>query len=393
MASVMNEPPPEDDDRRNVTRARTNNLASTANNQNNSSNSSFIVNFFIKILLNPLRSLTGAQDICTEGRSEARQFVSNFEMKYGKKMPNFSLEAAETAYRNARESSSFFLVYLHSSIHDSTDTFCNNILCNDEFLSYINANFMVWGGDVDQRDAYTTARVLQATSFPFLGILVWPADKRNPLLLERVEISSGANADINVTGLIERFTKCIAKHEGLILASRRVQQERETRRLLREQQEREYNESLRADQEREEALKREADERTRIIEEEEERKSLKEAMELSKKLTQQQKIDEKTIRVGEEPEHNPKMNTRLQLKYPDGTRTIRRFSKTATLNLVCDFIDIEMITKNLEIENYSLNLNFPRRTFRCRDEETSILTLEEAGLHPQAVLFIQNLDA
>ena len=120
---------------------------------------------------------------------------------------------------------------------------------------------------------------------------------------------------------------------------------------------------------------------------------LKEAMELSKKLTQQQKLDEKTIRVGEEPEHNPKMNTRLQLKYPDGTRTIRRFSKTATLSLVCDFIDIEMITKNLEIENYSLNMNFPKRTFCCRDEETSKLTLEEAGLHPQAVLFIQNLDA
>ena len=42
---------------------------------------------------------------------------------------------------------------------------------------------------------------------------------------------------------------------------------------------------------------------------------------------------------------------------------------------------------------FSLNLNFPKRTFRNDDEKTNNLSLEDAGLHPQAVLFIQNLDA
>ena len=81
------------------------------------------------------------------------------------------------------------------------------------------------------------------------------------------------------------------------------------------------------------------------------------------------------------------------MKYPDGSRTIRRFPKTSTVNLVRDFIDIEIMTKNLGIENYSLNLNFPKRTFHNKDEEANALTLEEAGLHPQAVLFVQNLDS
>ena len=384
MASVMNEPPPEDDNNSNSAIFRS---------RSSSSSSSSIINFFTSTVLDPLRSLTGAQEICTEGRSEARQFVATFESKYGSKRPNFSLEAAETTYKNARQSASFFLVYLHSSIHDSTDNFCRNILCNDEFVSYVNENFIVWGGDVDQRDAYMTSRVLQATSFPFLGILVWPADKRNPMLLERIEISLPVNANINFTSLIERFRKCINKHEGLVIASRRIQQERESRRILREQQEKEYNDSLRADQEREEALKREADERTRIMEEEEEQKALNEAMELSKKLTRQQIVEEKKNRVGDEPENDRNLNTRIQLKYPDGSRTIRRFSKLVTLDLVRDFVDIEIITKELEIENYSLNLNFPKRTFRKDDEETKHLTLEEAGFHPQAVLFVQNLDA
>lgn len=385
MASVMNEPPPGDDGGRNVSHART---AAVANASSNS-----VVQFLANAILHPLRSITGAQDICADGSAEASQFVSKFEATYGSKMPNFSTEAAEATYRRARESASFFLVYLHSAIHDSTNSFCRNILCNDEVLEYINANFLVWGGDVDQRDAYMTARMLQATSFPFLGVLVWPADKSNPMLLERIEISSLANASLNHTMLIERFQSCVSKHEGLIIASRQVQQERETRRLLREQQEREYNDSLRADQEREEALRRAADERTRLKEEEEEKKALTEAVELSKQLSRQQKLDEKKRRVGEEPENNPKVNTRLQLKYPDGSRTIRRFPKTSTVNLVRDFIDIEIITKNLGIENYSLNLNFPKRTFHNTDEESNALTLEEAGLHPQAVLFVQNLDS
>ena len=126
---------------------------------------------------------------------------------------------------------------------------------------------------------------------------------------------------------------------------------------------------------------------------EEEQKALNEAMELSKKLTRQQIVEEKKNRVGDEPENDRNLNTRIQLKYPDGSRTIRRFSKLVTLDLVRDFVDIEIITKELEIENYSLNLNFPKRTFRKDDEETKHLTLEEAGLHPQAVLFVQNLDA
>ena len=75
MASVMNEPPPEDDNNSNGAIFRS---------RSSSSSSSSIINFFTSTVLDPLRSLTGAQEICTEGRSEARQFVATFESKYGR---------------------------------------------------------------------------------------------------------------------------------------------------------------------------------------------------------------------------------------------------------------------------------------------------------------------
>ena len=52
------------------------------------------------------------------------------------------------------------------------------------------------------------------------------------------------------------------------------------------------------------------------------------------------------------------------------------------MNLVRDFIDIEIMTKKFEIENYSLKFNFPKRTFHNKDEEANALTLEEAGFTP-----------
>ena len=162
--------------------------------------------------------------------------------------------------------------------------------------------------------------------------------------------------------------------------------------MLREQQEREYNESLRADREREERLQREADERTRLAEQAEEEASLREAMELSRELTRQQKLEEKKARLLEEPPVGPQ-TTRLQLKLPNGKKLLRRFPKEATLLNVRDFIDISLSENGVEdIEEYSLNLNFPKRVFYPNDEDNT-LSMESSGLHPQAVLFIHNLNA
>lgn len=56
-----------------------------------------------------------------------------------------------------------------------------------------------------------------------------------------------------------------------------------------------------------------------------------------------------------------------------------------------DYIDITFETQGVEIENYNLSSSYPKCTFTVGDD--NLKTLEEAGLHPQAVLFVQNLDS
>ena len=252
----------------------------------------------------------------------------------------------------------------------------------------MDENFVVWGGDVSQPEAYSATRILQVASFPFLGLLVWPAQHPHPILLHRID--GGIEKDPDA--VIRKLKACMAKNANFVLESRRVQQEREERRRLREEQEREYNESLVADREREERLKREADERARLAQQAEEEASLKEAMELSKQLTRQQDFEEKKARVLEEPPGGPE-TTRLQLKLPNGKKLLRRFPKRATLLNVRDFVDTSLSENGMnDIDSYSLNLNFPKRTFYPNDEDNS-LSMENSGLHPQAVLFIHNLNA
>ena len=383
MASVMDQPVP----RGNVAHAQ--NLPQAQREHNDGSSVIWsCASTLLDFLLRPLRSLTGAPDICPTSETAASKFIHDFETNYGRRHPNFVVGSAEPTFKRARERSSFFLIYLHSAVHDDTDSFCKRVLGDEEVVAFMDENFVVWGGDVSQPEAYSATRMLQVASFPFLGLLVWPAQHPHPIMLLRID--GGVEKDPEA--VIKNLKACMVKNANFVVESRRVQQEREERRRLREEQEREYNESLVADREKEERLRREADERTRLAQQAEEEASLKEAMELSKQLTRQQDLEEKKARVLEEPPSGPE-TTRLQLKLPNGKKLLRRFPKRATLLNVRDFIDTSLSENGMNgMYIYSLNLNFPKRTFYPNDEDNS-LSMENSGLHPQAVLFIHNLNA
>lgn len=71
------------------------------------------------------------------------------------------------------------------------------------------------------------------------------------------------------------------------------------------------------------------------------------------------------------------------IRFPTGERKERRFHSSATVTSLYDYVDS---LDCMKAENYSLVSNFPRVTY---GPEKHSLTLEEAGLHPQASLFIE----
>ncbi|KAG5378023.1 hypothetical protein IGI04_025865 [Brassica rapa subsp. trilocularis] len=67
------------------------------------------------------------------------------------------------------------------------------------------------------------------------------------------------------------------------------------------------------------------------------------------------------------------------VRFPNGERKGRRFES----NTLYDCVDSFGV---LETEEYSLITNFPRTVYR-RDKES--MSLKDAGLHPQASVFIE----
>jgi hypothetical protein len=160
-----------------------------------------------------------------------------------------------------------------------------------------------------------------------------------------------------------------------------MRRRREGRRL-REEQDAEYENSLLADQIRD-IERADAEERERREEEEMKRR------ELARRAGGMD--DSRTVvACAEEPPANAGGVARLRFALPDGRKVDRRFLSGDTIRAVRAFLLVHFHDRGVDIRNVGLVSNFPKREF---DDGEDALTLEEAGLAPQAMVMVRDLDA
>ena len=157
---------------------------------------------------------------------------------------------------------------------------------------------------------------------------------------------------------------------------------------LRKQQDDEYQATLLADQERD-----------RIVKEQKEQEEIEKqkAIEL-----EQNKINnwiKKKESLQPEPDgtgSNKESITTIRFILPNGTKINRKFYGTDTIETLRTYIQIyfhESTSIPNDIGNVGLSTNIsPRTTFNDTIHDTN-KTLLEAGLHPHAVLMVQDLDS
>jgi UBX domain len=58
---------------------------------------------------------------------------------------------------------------------------------------------------------------------------------------------------------------------------------------------------------------------------------------------------------------------------------------------IADYLELQLIESDSSIQRFSLSTNYPKRTFASSKDLAE--TIDAAGLHPQAVLFVHDLDA
>ncbi|KAL1542180.1 Plant UBX domain-containing protein 10 [Salvia divinorum] len=314
--------------------------------------------------------------------SEAMDFVASFELDYGRVRPHFVTEGFMDALQRSRHEYKLLFVYLHSPEHPNTPAFCEGTLCNEMLAAFLNENFVSWGGSVKASEGFKMSNSLKASRYPFCAV-VMAATNQRIALLQQVE---GPKSPEELLAILQR----VLEESAPVLVSARVEaEERRTNIRLREEQDAAYQAALEADQarerqrkEEEERLEREAAEAERKRKEEEEtrERAAREAAEREAELARMRQA--KALALGPEPEKGPDV-TQVLVRFPSGDRKGRRFHCTATIQSLYDYVDS---LGCLDVNSYTLVSNFPRTVY---GEDKLSSSLKEAGLHPQASLFVE----
>ena len=59
---------------------------------------------------------------------------------------------APQALSKAREELQFLLVYIHSPAHRDTPKFCQDVLCSQEFIDFVDERMLFWGVGINTQE-------------------------------------------------------------------------------------------------------------------------------------------------------------------------------------------------------------------------------------------------
>ncbi|XP_010933831.1 plant UBX domain-containing protein 10 [Elaeis guineensis] len=316
--------------------------------------------------------------------AEAVDFVAAFERDFGGAGAGirFVAEGFMDALQRSQREYKLLFVYLHSPDHPDVPTFCSGSLCLAPVAAFVNENFVAWGGSIRRTEGFKMSNSLKASRFPFCAVVMASTNQRI-VLLQQIE---GPKSSEEMLAILQRV---IEECTPSLVAARLEAEERRNNQRLREEQDAAYRAALEADQARErqrkeeqERLEREAAEAEKKHKEEEEarERAAREAAEKEAALARRRQ--EKAMSLGVEPEKGPDV-TQVLVRFPTGERKERRFHSSVTISSLYDYVDS---LDCLKAERYSLVSNFPRVSY---GPEKHSLTLKEAGLHPQASLFVE----
>lgn len=298
------------------------------------------------------------------------------------------------------------LLYVHSPLHTRSIKFVTDYLCHARLLQLLITNssggsVVCFGTSVHAADGQRICNELNITRYPFLAILAIKSSTSSSNIHNGwVGTNVGMEILLKMEGprlltippeqLTSYLHTTITRHADILAAEtvRRLVMEDERR--LRQEQDAEFQATLLADQRRE-TERQQLLERERMVQDEiEEAARIQEAMDSSR-------IDNAiaimSSRAGQEPPPSSSSTdtTKLRFTLPNGKKLDRCFYSTlATVGTLRAYLIVHFHECGIEMKNFGLSTNFPRRAYSEVDDD---LTLIDAGLSPQAVIMVQDLDS
>lgn len=282
----------------------------------------------------------------------------------------------EAIHKNA-----LLLVYLHSPLHRDAVTVAQT-LARDQVLAILAQPHLVpLGVSIHTAQGAQLAQLLEAQAYPLLAVLQ-PLRGSNSMEVI-LKLQGPVLVNMSVGALVGYLHGSLQRHEQVLaeLEVRRIQREQEIE--LRAEQDAEYQATLRADQERQRAL------------EEERKQLLRQAQEQEAIILKEQAVKESRLANAQKAlKPEPTEGTIAQIRFvlPSGRKLVRKFAADETIEAFRAYLTVYFHENDLpEMPNIGLSTSFPKKSYN--EESDASLTLQDAGLVPQAVLMVQDLDA
>lgn len=292
------------------------------------------LNFAASSSLQRTRNTSGRRPLGP--KDTAARFIREFEEDYGSHQLPFLENGYNMALERAHRELKFLVIILLSPEHDDTNTWIRETLLSNEVTEYLNDSsndILLWGGNVQDSEAYQVANSLRCTKFPFASVLV-----HTP--------STGSNAMSNIGRIpgnttpaefLSKLRTAISQNKDPLDRVRAQRTEQQASRTLREEQDSAYERSLAQDRER--ARQRREAEAARQRAQAEEAARLAAAEKHAADLQQWKKWRAQSLPA--EPSSSTPADdvTRVSIRLLSGERVIRKFRADADLEEVYAFVE------------------------------------------------------
>ncbi|TKA64714.1 hypothetical protein B0A55_10937, partial [Friedmanniomyces simplex] len=276
-------------------------------------------------------------------RDTAARFMREFEEEYS--VPHNTLPFHEGGYAQAfdlaKRDLKYLLVVLLSPEHDDTAPFVRETLLSPDFLDFVKepkTNVVLWGGTVQDAEAYQVASALNVTRFPYACLIVHtPAVSSTSM--SRIATSSGP---VTAQDLLAKLQTAMQKQCQELEGIRRQRQEQQASRSLRQEQESAYERSLAQDREKARVRREEEAEREKVGREERERGERR--AETGRRVAAWRRW--RAQGIASEPGSEVKDAVRISLRLPSGERVVRKFRAEAELEGLYAFVECYDLLQN-----------------------------------------------
>eukprot|EP00004_Rigifila_ramosa_P023467 TRINITY_DN6587_c0_g1_i1.p1 TRINITY_DN6587_c0_g1~~TRINITY_DN6587_c0_g1_i1.p1 ORF type:complete len:476 (-),score=118.02 TRINITY_DN6587_c0_g1_i1:14-1324(-) len=305
-------------------------------------------------------------------------FTAAFEDLYGPLHPRFVNCPLPEALQQARREVKYTMVYLHSSAHDNTPAFCGGVLACEPVVELLNESFLVWAGDIEHCDAEGLATLLGVTDSPFVAVLL---NVEGDMAI--LDVMQGA---IQIDEFMGRIYQIRDQYDETLQRVRQRTHRAMQEQMLRDDQEREYREALARDQQREESARIAAQAAEAEALAESERTARETQERLDREALAQQRRSSLLAALPAEPGAKDAGVVTVAVKISDGRRLVRRWSNTATLQAVFEFVEA---SAELSQNSFSLISQYPRCVYTPLDQRQH-LTLSQLGFSGQVMLLVEH---